>query len=295
MSVTVILAFTAINALVLGGASLMVRHCGHLTFSIAAAWGTAAYCFAVTARTTGSLFLGGLAGILGGVAACLLQWALSLRLKKLALALATLPLQEMLMALMASLPLFGGRMGIVGYQRIPLDRLWPLAVVLIVVAVVVPWAIGRSRLGKRLEAVRADRLAAESVGLRPALLWLPAYLAAGVLIGLAGVFYAAHVGAVVYNSFEIHLSILLLLATIVGERTGALGPLAGALFLVLIPELLRDLPLPVANPDFARNILFAVAAITVLAMKRVFPQRRGGAERDRILNHGDTEARRRLK
>lgn len=277
MSVGTILAFTAVNALVLGGARLMARQCGHLTFSIAASWGVAAYCFAVTARTTGSLALGGLAGILGGVTACLLQWVLSLRLKKLALALATLPLQEMLMAMMASIPLFGGRLGIVGYQRIPLDRLWPVAVLLIVLAVCAPWAIGRSRLGKRLDAVRADRLAAESVGLRPALLWLPTYLAAGVLTGLAGVFYAAHVGAVVYNSFEIHLSILLLLAAIVGERAGAFGPLAGALFLVLIPELLRDLPVPVANPDFARNILFAAAAIAVLAMRRVLPQRRRGA------------------
>jgi branched-chain amino acid transport system permease protein len=267
MMLGTILAFTAVNALVLGGASLMARQCGHLTFSIAASWGVAAYCFAVTARATGSAMLGGLAGILGGTAACLLQWALSLRLKKLALALATLPLQEMFMALMASMPLFGGRLGIVGYQRIPLDRLWPVAALLIVLAVGVPWAIGRSRLGKRLDAVRADRLAAESVGLRPALLWLPAYLAAGVLIGLAGVFYAAHVGAVVYNSFEIHLSILLLLAAIVGERAGAFGPLAGALFLVLIPELLRMLPVPVANPDFLRNMLFAAAAVAVLASR----------------------------
>ena len=273
MSVGTILAFTAVNALVLGGASLIVHRCGHLTFSIAAAWGVSAYCFAVAARSTGSLFAGGLAGILGGAACCLVQWALSLRLRKLALALATLPLHEMLMALMASIPLFGGRMGIVGYQRIPLDRLWPVAALLIALAVGLPWLIGRSRLGKRLDAVRADRMAAESVGLRPALLWLPAYLAAGVLIGLGGVFYAAHVGAVIYNSFEIHLSILLLLAVIVGRRAGPFGPLAGAVFLVLIPELLRDLPVPVANPDFARNIVFAAAAIAVLAMRRVAPRK----------------------
>ena len=273
MSFGTILAFTAVNALVLGGASLIVHRCGHLTFSIAAAWGVSAYCFAVTARSTGSLFAGGLAGILGGAACCLVQWALSLRLRKLALALATLPLQEMLMALMASIPLFGGRMGIVGYQRIPLDRLWPVAALLIALAMGLPWLIGRSRLGKRLDAVRADRLAAESVGLRPALLWLPAYLAAGVLIGLGGVFYAAHVGAVIYNSFEIHLSILLLLAVIVGRRAEPFGPLAGAVFLVLIPELLRDLPVPVANPDFARNIVFAVAAIAVLAWRRVAPRK----------------------
>ena len=273
MSFGTILAFTAVNALVLGGASLIVHRCGHLTFSIAAAWGVSAYCFAVTARSTGSLFAGGLAGILGGAACCLVQWALSLRLRKLALALATLPLQEMLMTLMASIPLFGGRMGIVGYQRIPLDRLWPVTALLIALAVGLPWLIGRSRLGKRLDAVRADRLAAESVGLRPAFLWLPAYLAAGVLIGMGGVFYAAHVGAVIYNSFEIHLSILLLLAVIVGRRAGPFGPLAGAVFLVLIPELLRDLPVPVANPDFARNIVFAVAAIAVLAMRRVAPRK----------------------
>ena len=273
MSVGTILAFTAVNALVLGGASLIVHRCGHLTFSVAATWGVSAYCFAVTARSTGSLFAGGLAGILGGAACCLVQWALSLRLRKLALALATLPLQEMLMALMASIPLFGGRMGIVGYQRIPLDRLWPVAALLIALALGLPWLIGRSRLGKRLDAVRADRLAAESVGLRPAFLWLPAYLAAGVLIGLGGVFYAAHVGAVIYNSFEIHLSILLLLAVIVGRRAGPFGPLAGAVFLVLIPELLRDLPVPVANPDFARNIVFATAAIAVLAWRRVAPRK----------------------
>lgn len=267
MSIDTITAFVAINALVLGGASLMVRHCGHLTFSIAAAWGVSAYCFAAAARATGSLLLGCLAGVAGGVICCMLQWALALRLKKLALSLATLPLQELLMALMASLPLFGGRLGVVGYQRIPLDRLWPLALLLIGLAVAVPWAIGKSRLGRCLEAIRADRLAAESVGLHPAVLWLWAYLAAGILIGLAGVFYAAHVGAVVYNSFEIHLSILLLLAAIVGERTGALGPLAGALFLVLIPEILRQLPVPVANPDFPRNMLFAAAALAVLAWR----------------------------
>ena len=267
MTVGTILAFVAVNALVLAGASVMVHHCGHLTFAIAAIWGVAAYCFAVVAKTTGSLVLGGLAGVAGGLTCCLLQWLLSLRLKKLGLALATLPLQEMLMALMASIPLFGGRMGIVGYHRLPLDRVWPLAIVLVAVSVVVPWLVGRGLLGKRLEAVRTDQLAAESVGIRPSLLWLRAYMVAGLLIGLGGVFYAAHVGAVIYNSFEIHLSILLLLAAIIGRRAGALGPLAGALFLVLVPELLRELPVPVANPDFVRNILFAAAAVAILAWR----------------------------
>lgn len=267
MSIDTITAFVAVNALVLGGASLMVHHCGHLTFSIAAAWGVSAYCFAMVVRATGNLLLGCLAGIAGGVMCCVLQWTLALRLKKLALSLATLPLQEMLMALMATLPLFGGRLGVVGYQRMPLDRQWPLALILIVFAVAVPWAIGKSRLGRSLDAIRADRLAAESVGLRPAMLWLWTYLAAGILIGLGGVSYAAHVGAVMYNSFEIHLSIVLLLAAIIGERAGALGPLAGALFLVLIPEILRQLPIPVANPDFPRNMLFAAAAVAVLAWR----------------------------
>jgi branched-chain amino acid transport system permease protein len=234
MTFGTILAFVSINALVLAGASLMVHHCGHLTFAIAAAWGVAAYCFAVVTRTTGSIVLGGLAGVAGGIGCCLLQWLLSLRLRKLGVALATLPLQEMLMALMASLPLLGGRMGVVGYQRLPLDRLWPVALVLVAVSVAVPWVVGRGLLGKRLAAVRMDQLAAESVGIRPSLLWLRAYLVAGVLIGLGGVFYAAHVGAVIYNSFEIHLSILLLLAAIIGRRAGAFGPLVGALFLVLV-------------------------------------------------------------
>ena len=268
MSTGSIAAFIAINTLVLGGAALMVNLCGHLTFSIAAAWGVSAYCFAVATRASGSLVLGAVAGTLGGLACCLLQWVLNLRLKKLALALATLPLQEALMALMASLAIFGGRLGIVGYQRMPLDRLMPVSILLAALGVAVPWAVGRSLLGKRLVAVRTDQLAAESVGMRPALLWLVAYVLAGVLIGLGGVFYAAHVGAVVYNSFEIHLSILLLLAAILGRRAGALGPLVGALFLVLVPELLRGLPVPIANPDFVRNMLFATVAVVMLAWRR---------------------------
>jgi len=78
------------------------------------------------------------------------------------------------------------------------------------------------------------------------------------------VFYAAHVGAVLYNSFEIHLSILLLLAIILGRHAGSLGPLIGALFLVLVPELLREsseqfLPFPIEETDQGDYILTAQA------------------------------------
>jgi branched-chain amino acid transport system permease protein len=254
----------AVLAMALTGGHLVVNAAGHMTLALAAWWATAAYAYAAAAASglpvAAAMLVAIGASILVGAAHCLL----ALRLARFSYALGTLALQQTILAILAGGSWFGGRQGITSVERLAPERLLPLAIVLLVAAPLVVFVLKRSALGRRLAAIRQDVLAAESVGIRPAIAWAALYLLASILIGLGGVVYCLHIGSVMYGDFGVHMSVLMLLAVILGRYARAGAPLVGAGFIVLLPELLRFVPFGGGHPEFFRNVLFAGLAVVVL-------------------------------
>lgn len=253
-----------VYGLALAAGHVIVNRAGQMPLSLGAWLALPAYACAACLKAGTPFAIALAAGMLAGLLAAVLHWALAVRLAKLSFTLSTLALQQLLLAMLASLVIFGGRQGIFGIVRPNTTILTIVAVLALVGLSAGLWAMRRTRFAKTISALRQDRLAAEGIGIRPAAVWLKLYLLSGALMGGAGILYCLHLGSVMYAGFSVHLSVLLLLATIAVRIAGPLAPLAGAALLVCVPEMLRALPFGVRNPEFLRNIVFAVLAICVL-------------------------------
>jgi branched-chain amino acid transport system ATP-binding protein len=95
--------------------------------------------------------------------------------------------------------------------------------------------------GKAMRAVRDSEVASQSIGLDPMLIRATAFAISAVAAGLAGGMFAAITSFISPESFPFSQSILFLLVVMVGGADRVLGPLVGAVIVVLLPEVLSFL------------------------------------------------------
>lgn len=144
--------------------------------------------------------------------------------------------------------LTGGHNGLMGFPspefagRIFFEKEIAIAaLVLAGVSALLYLRLARSRWGAAMRAVADSEVAAQSVGLNPYAIKVTAFVLSAVLTGLAGAFFTPLQMFISPGSFPFFQSILFLLAVIVGGTGRLLGPVVGALVVVLLPELLSGL------------------------------------------------------
>lgn len=194
----------------------------------------------------------------------------AVRLRGIYLALATLAFVELVRVLALNIDALGGAVGIFNIPQPVRTQLGylVLALPLLAFTILVVARLERSRHGLVAVALQEDELAANSMGIMPAyhkVLWLAIGAA---LAGSAGVI-AAHLTNT-WNSRQASFDggVVLLAFVIVGGSRRWLGPIAGAVVLTLLPELLRWLgdadgvprPLAVFLRD-GRLIVFGVLLV----------------------------------
>jgi branched-chain amino acid transport system permease protein len=114
---------------------------------------------------------------------------------------------------------------------------WTIALVLFVVA----WGIHYSRLGRSLRAIRDNELAAAASGVWLASHKTLAFTLSAFYAGVAGALLAISAFSVQPGAFPVERSIALLVGLAVGGL-GSLAPLvAGAAFLVFLPQWAQDI------------------------------------------------------
>src|SRR6516162_5806674 len=101
--------------------------------------------------------------------------------------------------------------------------------------------LSRSAWGNAMRAVRDSESASVSIGLDPTLVRTAAFGISAVAAGLAGGVYASISNFISPESFPFFQSILFLLVVMLGGADRLLGPIVGALVVVLLPELLATL------------------------------------------------------
>jgi branched-chain amino acid transport system permease protein len=131
-----------------------------------------------------------------------------------------------------------------------------------------------SRLGRAWVAIREDEVAAELMGVEVTRQKVIAFGVSAMFAGLAGAIFAHWEGFVTPESFTFWESCLLVCAVVLGGMGSITGVLLGALCIVLIPEILRD----VLGGSFsnARYLLFGLSLI-LMAIYRpqgIWPSRR---------------------
>jgi branched-chain amino acid transport system ATP-binding protein len=95
--------------------------------------------------------------------------------------------------------------------------------------------------GNAMRAVRDSESASVSIGLDPTLVRTTAFGVSAVVAGIAGGVYASISNFISPESFPFFQSILFLLVVMLGGADRVLGPLVGAVVVVLLPELLAAL------------------------------------------------------
>jgi ABC-type branched-subunit amino acid transport system ATPase component/ABC-type branched-subunit amino acid transport system permease subunit len=130
----------------------------------------------------------------------------------------------------------------------------------------------RSHVGRAFEALRDSPIASDCMGVSVYRYKVYAFVISAGFAGLAGSLYAYSEQYISPNSYNFELTILFLLAVIMGGRKSRLGSLIGATIVVMLPSLLSDI-------EVFRKIAVtaAVAAVIIaalmLARRRTTPAR----------------------
>jgi branched-chain amino acid transport system permease protein len=95
----------------------------------------------------------------------------------------------------------------------------------------------RGRVGRALVAIRDHHIAAEAMGVNNALYKSLAFGVSAMYTGVAGALGAIAVQFVAPDSFNIFLSIMLLVGIVIGGLASISGALYGALFLQFVPNI----------------------------------------------------------
>ncbi len=160
----------------------------------------------------------------------------TLRLSGVYLAIATIGLGEVLRAIYLNVDLFGGALGLSG---IPERASAPLIYAILLMAVLALWLVGRSGIGRAMEAMREDETAAQVMGIPVGRYKLGALVASAGLAGLAGCL-SAHVSSFIGpNEYGFEPAVTILSYVLLGGIGTPLAPVLGAWVLTLLPELLR--------------------------------------------------------
>lgn len=120
--------------------------------------------------------------------------------------------------------------------------------------------LAQSRTGRAWRAVKADENVAEAMGINLVHTKLLAFGVSSAFAGLGGAAFGASVQGIFPNSFTLLVSINVLSLIIIGGMGSIPGVFVGALILIGLPELLREL-------DTYRFLAFGVLLVTVMIVK----------------------------
>jgi branched-chain amino acid transport system permease protein len=117
-----------------------------------------------------------------------------------------------------------------------------------------------SRIGRAWIAMRDDEIACQAMGIDKTKTKLTAFALGATWAGLAGVIFAAKTSYINPMSFTIWESITILCVVVIGGMGSAIGVIAGALVLILLPEYLR------AVAEY-RMLVFGALQVIVMVFK----------------------------
>ncbi|MEW6123005.1 MAG: branched-chain amino acid ABC transporter permease [Pseudomonadota bacterium] len=268
--VLVVLAFNVMAAY----AVYLPMAAGQLNLGIAGFMAIGAYASAFLTNEYGwsmwaALPLGSaLAGLMGVVIGIPV-----LRTHGIYLAMATFALGQVISAVFLNLEVVGGAAGYPVSDYASPGVVWASAAGVVVLMLY----ISRTRFALCLTAVKSDATVADLLGVSVRGMQVAAFALGAAVAGFGGGLYAHHYNFVEAQHFNVLLSVFTVLYVLFGGTQTVWGPLVGAAFFTLVPELLRA-------SDQWRYAVFAAFIILFMAVRpqglvtasltRVFRRRR---------------------
>jgi branched-chain amino acid transport system permease protein len=166
-----------------------------------------------------------------------------------------------------------GPYGISGIPSVKLFGIIPLSgvygyfaltTVLSVIVILLFRNLKQSPFGRVLTAIRSDELTVLSIGRNPARFKNRAFFISAAFSGLAGLLYASYISYIDPTSFTLDESIFILTALFIGGIGNIKGPVFGAVFVVVLPEILRFVGLPDAMAANLRQIIYGLILVVLM-------------------------------
>ena len=241
-----ILIFVGIYIILAVSLDLLIGFAGQISVGHAAFFAIGAYVSGILTATYGASPL--IALIAGMALSGAVAWGVGrpvLALKEYYLAMATLALNEIVVTLIIGLQWLTG--GASGLRDVPAFSVpgftfdnhihyyyFVWAIVVLVVASTL--AVTRSPFGRTLIAIHSDETAAKTFGIDCAGYKLRVYVLSALYASLAGSLFAHYMGFLAPDDFGVMTSINILVMLYLGGIGTIYGPLLGAVFLKVLPE-----------------------------------------------------------
>lgn len=197
-----------------------------------------------------SPLLGTLAGVAVSLVCALVLALITMRLRGLYLALATLAFGLLVDSLAVGLDgITGGPSGLVGIPPFSVGafdfdtpvRMYYLVLAVIVVSLALLAGAMRSDFGRTLQAIRTDQTAAAALGINVAGYKLAAFAISAVFASIAGSLYAFDFNFLAPEMVGTTRSLELVTMMIIGGEGTLIGPVFGAGLLTMLPTLFQSL------------------------------------------------------
>jgi branched-chain amino acid transport system permease protein len=265
--------------------NILGGYTGYTNFGVAAFFALGAYTSVVLHKTTSvpvpvmMLAAAGVAAVIG-----LGMGYLTLRLKGVFFAIATLAMAIVAQTLIVNWDYVGGSRGIyiIRPEHAPLfaggyvEYLFSLMAILAWIAVAIARSIEHSRLGLGLAAIRDDETAAEAGGVPTLKLKLVATTLSGALMGMAGAplpYYVTYLDPT--SSFSLSYAVNSVAMPLIGGMTSWIGPVIGAILLGTIQQLATVTISSALNLLIVGLLLIAFVVIAPNGIVGLFTRRRG--------------------
>ncbi|MES2351027.1 MAG: branched-chain amino acid ABC transporter ATP-binding protein/permease [Pseudomonadota bacterium] len=268
-----------IYAILLFGLDIVVGYTGQVSLGHAGLFGIGSYATGVLVFKLGAPFWIAIpASVLGAAVFGAILALPALRVTGPYLAMVTLAFGTIIQILINEMTfLTEGPMGIkiakpmiVG-QKLNEVSYYYMVAALMVLSLIVVHRILKSNLGRAFEALRDSPIASDCMGVSVYRYKVYAFIISAGFAGLAGSLYAYSEEYISPNTYNFELTILFLLAVIMGGRKTRSGSLIGAMIVVMLPSLLADIEL-FRQIATAAAVLGVVGSAYMLAKKRSTPR-----------------------
>lgn len=259
-------------------ANLPVGMAKMLTMCQAAFYGIGAYAgtFFLMQYDLPFVVIGGIVMLITGLFSLLVSYA-SVKLKDDYFILATLGFQMIVYTILYNwTDVTRGPYGIPGIPSIKLlgvlsiSGVWGYAILSSVLAVIVAllfYKMIKSPYGRALKAMRYDEQSVKALGRNTSMFKVETFFLSAAFSGLAGIIYASYVSYIDPTSFTLDESIFIITALFIGGVGNIKGPILGAIFVVVLPELLRFVGLPDAIAANMRQIIYGLVLVIIMFVR----------------------------
>ncbi|MCL2471977.1 MAG: branched-chain amino acid ABC transporter permease [Propionibacteriaceae bacterium] len=246
------LGFMLVYAIVALGLNLLLGYSGLISLGTAGFMGLGAYLASYFQDDLNlGFWLAALVALVLPILIGLVVGVVSLRIRSIYLAIATLCISEILLKTFEQLEWFthgtAGKQSkypVIFGQSLDRGAVFILIVICLVIVMMLTYNMVHGQMGRALHAMRSSEVAAQAMGVNILKYKLFAFSVATMYAGFGGALYLFFLRSSYPTTWNLFLSLNLIAIVVVGGLRSIYGTIAGAFVIYAVPELfLKELPI----------------------------------------------------